>query len=176
MQRVAIVGPGGAGKSTLARQLGQMTGLPVIHLDREHWRPSWQAPPDEEWLQTVERLAAGDRWIIDGNYGGTMEARFARADTIVFMDFPRWRYIPRVIRRRFAYREGSRPDMADGCPERLDLGFLRWLWAYPAGSRLRTLEALAPVRETAEVHTLRTPRDVDRFLASVRAASVIRPS
>jgi adenylate kinase family enzyme len=176
MQRVAIIGPGGAGKSTLARQLGEITGLPTVHLDREHWRPGWQSPPGDAWRRTVERLAAGERWIIDGNYGGTMVPRFARADTIVFMDFPRWRYIPRVIHRCFAYREGSRPDMADGCPERLDLAFLRWLWAYPTGSRLRTLEALATVRGATKVHTLRTPRDVDRFLAFVRAAHLTAPS
>lgn len=91
MERVAIIGPGGAGKSTLARQLGAITGVPVIHLDREHWKPGWVETPAAEWEERVRELAAAERWIIDGNYGGTLDVRLDRADTVVFLDFGRFR-------------------------------------------------------------------------------------
>jgi len=66
MRRIALVGPGGAGKSTLARRLGARLGLPVVHLDAEHWHPGWVETPAEEWAEKVRALASGERWIIDG--------------------------------------------------------------------------------------------------------------
>jgi hypothetical protein len=77
VQRVAIVGSGGAGKSTLARELGQRLGLPVIHLDQRFWRPGWLETETEEWAATQQELAAADRWIRDGNYGATLDVRLA---------------------------------------------------------------------------------------------------
>src|SRR5829696_8792386 len=115
MRRVSIIGSGGAGKSTLARQLGDITGLPVIHLDREFWRPGWKETPKPEWKNRVEKLVKGDEWIIDGNFGGTMEIRLAAADTVVFLDFPRVLCTFRAIKRAVAFRNRTRPDMGPGC-------------------------------------------------------------
>lgn len=71
MRRVLVIGCGGAGKSTLARQLGEATGLPVIHLDAHYWRPGWVETPKETWRAAVDELIAADAWIMDGNYSGT---------------------------------------------------------------------------------------------------------
>src|ERR1700733_11230557 len=99
MRRVAVVGSSGAGKSTFARRLGERTGLPVIHLDHAYWRPGWDPPPDDEWDEIAPRLAAGDEWIIDGNYSRTVDARARRADVVVFLDYPRVGCLARVLRR-----------------------------------------------------------------------------
>ena len=167
MQRVAIVGPGGAGKSTLARRLGARLRLPVIHLDAEHWRPGWVEPPRDEWARKVAELAAGERWIIDGNYGGTMELRFAAADTIVFLDFPRWLCLWRVLKRQIQYRGQSRPDMTEGCPERLTLQFVRWIWEYPRTRRPGVLERMRTAGAHARHVILCSPREVEAFLRSL---------
>ena len=81
MDRVAVVGPVGAGKSTFAAALGERTGLPVVHLDRHFWHPGWVETPRDEWRRRQAELFAGDRWIADGNYGRTFDERFSRADT-----------------------------------------------------------------------------------------------
>ena len=114
VKRIAIIGSGGAGKSVFARELGQRTGLPVIHLDRLYWRPGWTEPPKDEWRQVHDGLIAGESWIIDGNYGGTMEPRLGAADTVVFLDLPRLVCLWSVVRRRFSEGRRGRADMADG--------------------------------------------------------------
>jgi len=88
MQRIVIIGCGGSGKSTLASRLAGLLGLPVQHLDQLYWRPGWVATPDPQWRSTVAELCGRPAWIIDGNYGGTMDVRLAAADTIVSWMYP----------------------------------------------------------------------------------------
>jgi len=167
MRRIVIVGPGGAGKSVLARRMGARLGLPVIHLDAHYWSAGWVESPKDVWDRKVRGLIAGDRWIMDGNYGRTVDVRFAAADTIVFLDFPRRISIPRVIRRAIVYRGRTRPDLAEGCPEQVPLEFLRYLWRYPRDSRPRIVAAMHGSGAHARHVVLRAPREVARFLASL---------
>ena len=166
MRRILIIGPGGAGKSTLARRLGQKLGLEVIHLDKFYWRPGWAEPPKDAWLKTLAGLAARDSWIMDGNYSGTLDLRLARCDTVVFLDLPRRVCLWRIVKRRRAYRAASRPDMAEGCPERLTLEFFRWVWDYPRRSRPKVLARLAAAGQGKRIIRLRSRREVERFLAA----------
>jgi adenylate kinase family enzyme len=114
MRRIAVIGPGGAGKSTLARQIGDRLGLPVIHLDAHFWHEGWTETPKDVWEQTVHGLVQGEAWVMDGNYGGTMDIRLDAADTILFLDLPPWLCLLRVVRRQVRYRRRTRPDMAPG--------------------------------------------------------------
>ena len=86
MERIAVVGSAGAGKTTFATELGQRTGLPVLHLDRFYWRPGWVVPDEAEWAMTQSELVERPDWIIDGNYGTQFDLRFARADTVIVLD------------------------------------------------------------------------------------------
>jgi len=99
MERIAVVGCGGAGKSTFARDLGERTGIPVIYLDRHYWKPGWVATAPAEWRALQSGLIAGGSWIIDGNYGGTFDVRFACADTVIVLALPRWLCFTRVLWR-----------------------------------------------------------------------------
>ncbi|HVA69965.1 MAG TPA: hypothetical protein VNF08_01405 [Acidimicrobiales bacterium] len=161
MKRVAVVGCGGAGKSTFARHLRDVTGLPLYHLDQLHWRPGWVAPPEDEWRRVQQELAAQEEWIIDGNYGKEFEIRFARADTVIILAPLRRVCIRRVLWRMA--RNWHRDVQAKGCREHLDLEFLRWIWRFPYDARPRLDEALARNKGDFELVELKTVREVRNY-------------
>jgi adenylate kinase family enzyme len=165
VRRVLVIGSGGAGKSTFAAALGARLRLPVVHLDAHYWHPGWVATPEAEWRDRVDRLTAGEAWVMDGNYGGTLDQRLAACDAVVFLDLPRRLCLARVLRRWARYAGRSRPDMAPGCPERLRWEFLRWIWDYPRSRRPAILRRLAALPPDRRVVVLRSPAAVADFLA-----------
>jgi adenylate kinase family enzyme len=156
MKRVVIIGRGASGKSTLAVRLGEITGLPVIELDKFFWRPGLVATPRDQWVAVQEGLLAEEGWIIDGDLGpyDAVEVRLRAADTILFLDFSLLRCSWRAIRR-------SR--------ERAD--FWRWLLAYRWQSRPILLQAIANHAVKADLHILRNPKALTRFVAGVAYAT-----
>jgi adenylate kinase family enzyme len=164
MQRILIIGSGGSGKSTLSIRLGSLLGLPVIHLDTLYWSPGWVEPDKSQWAKTVRQVIEQDSWILDGNYSGTLAERIEACDTVIFLDVSRSICVWRVLKRAINHRGRTRPDMSAGCPERLNLTFLLWIWNYPNRSRRKVLELLDRARATKNVVHLRTRRDVERFI------------
>ena len=173
MQRVLVIGSGGAGKSTFASRLGESTSLPVIHLDALYWRSDWNATPSDDWARVVNGLLERDAWVMDGNYGGTLDARIAACDTVIFLDLPRRVGLWRVVRRWLRYRGRARPDMAEGCDERLTLEFVRWIWQYPTTRRPGILAKLAAMDRGQQAVVLRSAAEVEAFL--VDASGVVPP-
>lgn len=128
--KIAIIGYSGSGKSTLARAMGARHGVAVLHLDKIHWMPGWQQRTAEESRVLVAGFLAGhpDGWVIDGNYTNLyQERRLAEADRIIFLDFGRWSCLFRVARRTLTSLGKNRADLGEGCPERLNLEFFRWV-------------------------------------------------
>jgi adenylate kinase family enzyme len=160
---VAIIGSGGAGKSTFARELGERTGLPVIHLDALFWGPNWAPMPKPEWIELERTLIAGERWIMDGNYGSTQDLRLPRADTVIFLDIPRLVCLWSVITRWVRHRRRARTDLPQN-HDKLELEFLRWIWTYPRLKRPEVLARLAAMPPTTRVVRLRSRREMREFL------------
>ncbi|MCB1023802.1 MAG: hypothetical protein KDB79_05410 [Acidobacteria bacterium] len=130
MKKVLVIGSCGTGKSTFSKALHRATGLKLIHLDTFYHKPNWGKPTNEEWFETVEKLVAGEDWIIDGNYGGTMEFRMKHCDTVIWLDLPRLLCSWRVFKRTLMYRNKIRSDMAEGCNERFDWEFTKYVWNF----------------------------------------------
>jgi adenylate kinase family enzyme len=152
VERVVVMGRGGAGKSTAAIRLGQLTGLPVIELDKHFWQPGLTPTPAPDWIQTQRALARPDRWIMDGDLGpyDAPAPRLASADTVLVLDFSLARCAWRAARRS---------------PERAD--FWRWLIGWRHRSRPALLHAIATHATAADVHILRTPRQLRRLLSTL---------
>lgn len=154
MKRVVVMGRGGAGKSTAAIHLGQVTGLPVIELDKHFWRPGLVPMPRDEWARVQHELAASGSWIMDGDLGryDAPAARLGRADTVLILDFSLVRCAWRAARR-------SR--------ERAD--FWWWLLTWRQRSRPVVLGTVATFAAGANVHVVRTPAELRRFFSIVEA-------
>jgi len=160
VKRVIIAGPGAAGKSALAVRQGEITSLPVIELDKLFWRPGLTATPRDQWAAVQRGLAAHESWIMDGDLGpyDVLDVRLQAADTIVFLDFSSARCAWLAVRR-------SR--------ERAD--FWWWLLTYRRRSRPLLLRAIAAYAGDAEIHVLRTPRAVSRFVARIASGTADLP-
>jgi adenylate kinase family enzyme len=163
-RRVLVLGSAGAGKTTFAVRLAAVLCLPVIHLDAEYWRPGWEHMPTDEWAERVDALAAQDTWVMDGNYGGTLERRLRRAQAAVFLDVARLTCMRRVIMRSWRFRGRPGPGLPPGCPERLEWQFLAWVWNYERRSRGRVISLLA-ASGLPVVH-LTSAREADRWLTT----------
>lgn len=166
MERVAVIGPAGAGKTEVATVLGRRLGLPVVHLDPIFWRHDWTPAPRGDAVRALEDAVAHDAWVLDGNFLDAEDDRFDRADTVIFLDLPRRTCLRRVLWRRVRERARPRADLPEGAREGFDRALLRWIWNYGRTDRPRVLELLDRLAPQVEVHHRRSPRDVRRILDS----------
>ena len=163
MERIMIIGCGGSGKSTLARQLGERLMLPVIHLDQLFWTPGWVSVSREEFDKRHLAAMEGDQWIMDGNFDRTIPVRLQRCDTVIYLDYSRIACLMGVFKRIIKTYGQVRPDMGEGCPERFDLDFLKWVWNFNKNKRKKNYELLSKA-EGVRVVILRNRRQLRAFL------------
>ena len=167
MDRIAIVGCSGGGKSTLARALGARLGLPVIHLDTLFWKPGWVESPGDAFRVVADEAARAERWIIDGNFTDAAGLRFQRADIIVWVDPPTSLCLWRAFRRAVTAFGRARTDLAPGCPEKIDLAFYGYIWSWNRVTRPKMEAAIATHGLGARLVRLRSDREVEAFVDSL---------
>ena len=169
-RRWLIVGGSGGGKSTLAREMSELLGLPIVHLDPHFWSPGWVEPDRREWNRKVAQLSSEDAWIMDGNYGGSIDRRLPRAEAAVLLDPPVWQCLWGVFKRSIRHRGKTRPDLAEGCEEHLpDWGFLRYVLTYKWRSRPKVLRKIA-AQPHVKLYHLKSRRAARRFMNELRDA------
>ena len=163
--KIAVIGYSGAGKSTLARKLGKKYNADVLHLDAVHHLPGWQSRDRESERAIIgEFLDTHSDWVIDGNYFKLCyERRLEEADRIVLLSFNRFAALHRALKRYRKYKGQVRPDLGEGCPEKMDFAFVRWILH---GGRSK--EKRGKFRDAARVYAgkttvLKTQRQIDAF-------------
>jgi adenylate kinase family enzyme len=143
MKKILVIGCPGAGKTTFSNKLAQKTKLPLIHLDKHYYDPRHNYEYDKEpWRSRVAELVSARKWVIDGNYKSTFDVRMPAADTIIFLDYPRWLCLWRVFKRRIKYHRKTRPDMAEDWQEKANFEFLRHIWDFKENGRPLIYKAL----------------------------------
>ena len=167
MKRVMIIGCGGAGKSTLARKLGEKTGLPVVHLDQIWWAPgNWQHIEKPEFDEKLALELQKPRWILDGNFNRTIEARLEVCDTVIYLDYPRLVCLKNWLGRVIKNWGRHRPDMTEGCNEWFDPEFVKWIWNFNKNNRARYYALLNNAGDK-KVVILKSRRQTQKFLDSL---------
>lgn len=126
--KISILGYSGSGKSTLARRISEKNSLNLLHLDTVQWLPNWVENDTETGKKIVAEFMKSNNWIIEGNYTKFYQnERMEQADKIIFVEFSAVQCLYRVFKRYFTYRGRSRPDMGEGCSEKIDLEFIWWV-------------------------------------------------
>ena len=161
--RIIIIGCGGSGKSTLARKLYEKTNLPIVHLDKLFWRKGWKSIPREEFDKLLRIKLKKDKWIIDGNFDRTIGERLNRCDTVIFLDYPKRTCLIGVIKRVITNYGKVRPDMGEGCPEKFDFEFLKWIWNFNREHRDKYYQLLKEI-ENKKIYIFKNRRECNEFL------------
>jgi adenylate kinase family enzyme len=169
VRRIAVIGCGGSGKTTVARELAQRFGLPVVHADFLVFRDGETPRPEAEWQAELAAIVDAEVWVIDAMKLSTLEHRVCRADLVVFLDLPRRSCLAGLLVRRLRYRGAV--DRELGVADRISLDFLRWIWRFRRDARPRILRALQGRPPRTRLVVLRSRRDVGRFLADLPAAT-----
>ncbi|MBF6173615.1 topology modulation protein [Nocardia blacklockiae] len=173
MDRIAVVGCGGSGKTWLATQLADLLGLPLTHLDNVFYDTDWNPLPRDEFARRQRDLVTAPRWLVEGNHASTLPIRLRAADTVIFLDLPAVGCLTGVLQRRLRYRGGQHPDV--GVYDRITWSFLRYIFRYRATMRPRVQQLLAEHGNHVQLVTLTSRRHAARFLQTLRAQRISHP-
>lgn len=166
MDRIMIFGFSGGGKSTLARKMGEILGIEPLHFDAIHWLPDWTESTREYKREIVKPILGRDRWIIEGNYHKIYwQERLELADTIIFINVNRFTCLWQAWKRSRIYKGKTRPDMGEGCTEKFDLEFAKWVFFKGRRRKNVILSAVKYAKERNKaVYVLKNRKDINKFL------------
>lgn len=166
--KIAIIGYSGSGKSTLAKKLSEIYNCPLLYLDTIQFEANWKIRDIDEGLLMVGEFLKNDSWIIDGNYREFLqEKRLQDADKIIFMNFPRRICFPQAFKIYLHYKNKTRESMADGCNEKFDLEFIKWLLFEGRKKSIKNHYNEICKCYKDKITIFRNNKDVENFLASL---------
>jgi adenylate kinase family enzyme len=167
MERILVMGSPGSGKSTFARRLSHITDIPVVSLNALYWKPGWKPSEAAEFEERVTEAIRRPHWIIDGDYTRWAgDIRRSAADAVIWFDLPRRTCVVGITIRIATGYGRVRPEMAEGCPERINGEFIRYVWTYRREQRPKLLQYLGGLRADQSLICFTARVQADRYLNS----------
>lgn len=171
MKRIMVTGVSpGVGKSTFARRLGEILHISVYHLDTLYWKPGWVETSIGEFSKSQQEIVHRERWIMEGNYSSTMEIRAEQADTIIYLELPLLICLFRVFKRWLTYRGRTRPDLGEGCKEKIDWHFIQFIYTTYDSCRKKMAERFRKFQAAdakKEIILLKSKQEIHSFLENL---------
>jgi adenylate kinase family enzyme len=168
MKRIAIIGCGGSGKTTIGRQLAELINAPITHLDAVYYDDDWSTMDPDKFAAFQEDLVAAKKWVIDGNYASTLPIRLKRADTVIFLDLPAVTCLWGVAQRRWKYRGGQHDTT--GVYDRITWSFITYVWGYRRTMAPRVRALIADHAQHADVRIITSRRAANQMLTQMNDA------
>lgn len=165
-QKILIVGSPGAGKTYFSREIAEITGLPLIHLDKYfHVKKHNYYDDREAWVKRVQEFVEEPRWIIEGNYGATMYERMKAADQVIFLDYPTYIAVGRMLKRRVQYSKKPRDEMPTEWKEKIEPSFARFVAQFRKTQRPRIVKYIQD--SGVKAIFLKNPREAKQYLSEL---------
>lgn len=166
MEKIIVIGCCGSGKSTLSKNLSKLLNIPVVHLDKLWWTKNWQSVSEAEFDEKLKEELDKPKWICDGNFSRTQKYRMSLCDTVIFLDFKTSLCLYRAFKRVLIGRKKVRSDMAEGCAERFDKDFFRFILNFNKRNRKMIYNLLG---ENTQKNCLvfKNPKQLKRFIAEL---------
>jgi adenylate kinase family enzyme len=167
MTRIAVIGNAGGGKSILSRRLSTALDIPLFPIDCIQWKPGWTPATYDDIKHQHDQILARQRWIIDGwGLWDLIEARFAAADTIIFVDHPLVVHYWWAVKRQIACILAPRPDGPEDCPMLpMTWPLLKMIWNIHYHARPRLIKLINHHRADKLVIHIPSPKELNLFFS-----------
>ena len=171
MQRILVMGSSGSGKSTFSKRLSEITGIPMVSVDALFWKPGWIESDKAEFHERLTAAARQPRWIMDGNFTSHLvELRRDACDTLIWFDLPRSTCMLGILMRIAKSYGRVRPEMAEGCPEKIDFEFFHYVWTFRQRIRPKLVAYFEGLRPDQTFVTFTDRAQAERYLNDLAAA------
>ncbi|WP_442593546.1 topology modulation protein [Neobacillus sp. D3-1R] len=172
MRKIMVIGvSSGVGKTTFSLELGKVLGIKVYHLDALFWKPGWVESSLEEFSAAQEKILQLDEWIMEGNYSNTFNQRMEHADTMIYLELPLYVCLYRVLKRWVQNFGKTRPDVGEGCTEKIDWAFIKFIMTTHGARKEKMLKRLRVFGENGDgrkTYILKNKKEVGQFLLELK--------
>lgn len=128
LQKIAIIGISGVGKSWTASYIGKKTNIPIVHMDQVWWEPYWKERPESVVQMDLLKKLQTASWVIEGYIQPLGVERLQQADLVIYLDFSGWQSLFGGLQRWFRHKKKKRPEMPEGCTDKLNFNYLKTMF------------------------------------------------